>query len=42
MAGFLKILFRNLLQGPSTDPFPLGETFTPERLRGRVKIDPNL
>ena len=35
MAGFLKILFRNLLQGPSTDPFPLGETFTPERLRGR-------
>ena len=42
MAGFLKVLFRNLLEGPSTDPFPLGETFTPARLRGRAKVDPNL
>lgn len=40
MAGFLKVLFRNLLEGPSTDPFPLGETFTPARLRGRAKVDP--
>ena len=42
MAGFLKVLFRNLLEGPSTDPFPLGETFTPERLRGRAVVDPDL
>lgn len=42
MAGFLKILFRNLLEGPSTDPFPLGETFSPERIRGTVRIDPEL
>ena len=42
MASFLKVLFRNVLQGPSTDPFPLGETFTPDRQRGRVKIDPDL
>lgn len=42
MAGFLKVLFRNLLEGPSTDPFPLGETFTPARLRGRAKVDPTL
>ena len=42
MAAFLKVLFRNLLQGPSTDPFPLGETFTPDRLRGKVCIDPKL
>lgn len=42
MAGFLKVLFRNLMQGPSTDPFPLGETFTPQRLRGRVRVNPNL
>lgn len=42
MAGFLKVLFRNVLDGPSTDPFPAGETFTPERFRGKVKIDPNL
>ncbi len=42
MAGFLKVLFRNLLEGPSTDPFPLGPTFTPERLRGKAVIDPEL
>lgn len=42
MAGFLKVLFRNLMEGPSTDPFPLGETFTPERLRGKAVIDPEL
>ncbi len=43
MSGFLKVLFRNLLEGPSTDPFPLvPETFTPDRLRGRVVIDPDL
>ncbi len=39
MAKFLKILARNLLQGPSTDPFPLGETFTPDRFRGKVTLD---
>ena len=42
MAGFLKVLFRNLLEGPSTDPFPLGETFTPDRLRGKAVVDPEL
>lgn len=42
MGSFLKVLFRNLLDGPSTDPFPLGETFTPERLRGKCEIDPEL
>ncbi len=39
MFSFLKILVRNLIQGPSTDPFPFGETFTPEGLRGRVRFD---
>lgn len=42
MASFLKVLFHNLLDGPSTDPFPLGETFTPDRVRGRCVIDPEL
>lgn len=42
MASFLKVLFRNLLEGPSTDPFPAGETFTPDRLRGKCVIDPEL
>ena len=42
MAGFLKVLLRNVLEGPSTDPFPLGETFTPKRFRGKVVLDPDL
>ncbi len=37
--SFLKIFARNLALGPSTDPFPFGETFTPKALRGRVKFD---
>ncbi len=37
--SFLKVLMRNLVSGPSTDPFPFGDTFTPEALRGRVSFD---
>ncbi|MCW2479348.1 4Fe-4S ferredoxin [Candidatus Symbiopectobacterium sp. NZEC135] len=37
--NFLKILIRNLRQGPATDPFPFGETFTPDALRGRIAFD---
>ncbi len=37
--NFIRILFRNLLKGPSTDPFPFGETFTPKGLRGRIAFD---
>lgn len=39
---FLKILWDNLRKGPVTDPFPFGETYTPDRLRGRVEINPEL
>ena len=39
---FLKILWDNLKKGPVTDAFPFGETYTPDRLRGRVEIDPTL
>ena len=39
---FLKILWDNLKKGPVTDAFPFGETYTPDRLRGRVEIDPAL
>lgn len=42
MASFLKVLFRNLLEGPSTDPFPVGETFTPDRLRGKCEVNEEL
>lgn len=37
--SFIKILLRNLRQGPSTDPFPFGETFVPDNLRGKIKYD---
>ncbi|MGR5147184.1 4Fe-4S ferredoxin [Photobacterium alginatilyticum] len=35
----IKVLLNNLIQGPSTDPFPFGETFTPEGLRARIHFD---
>lgn len=34
--SLLKLLVRNLALGPSTDPFPFGDTFTPDKLRARV------
>ncbi len=40
MAGFLNVLLRNIISGPSTDPFPFGETFSPKSIRGRIRIDP--
>lgn len=42
MPTFLNVLIQNLISGPATDPFPFGETFTPKRLRGRIKVDPDL
>jgi formate hydrogenlyase subunit 6/NADH:ubiquinone oxidoreductase subunit I len=42
MSGFLKIAFRNLLKGPTTDPYPFGETFIPENLRGRLSVDASI
>ncbi|MDR2851341.1 MAG: 4Fe-4S binding protein [Desulfovibrio sp.] len=42
MAGFLKVLFRNLLEGPCTDPYPFGKTFSPPSIRGKVLINPEL
>ncbi|MBK1841010.1 4Fe-4S binding protein [Azospirillum sp. YIM B02556] len=40
--NMLMLLLRNLARGPSTDAFPFGDTFTPERLRGRIRFDPEL
>lgn len=34
--NFLKIFVRNLVHGPSTEPFPFGPAVTPTRLRGRI------
>ncbi|QNB46012.1 4Fe-4S dicluster domain-containing protein [Thermanaerosceptrum fracticalcis] len=39
MSSFLKIAIRNLLKGPSTDPYPFGETFVPKGLRGKIKYN---
>jgi len=38
--SFLKILLRNLRQGPATDPYPFGKTFIPDGLRGKIKYNP--
>ena len=35
----IKVLLNNLIQGPSTDPFPFGDTFTPKGLRARIRFD---
>ena len=42
MPRFLKILVRNLLRGPATAPFPFQAAPTPDRLRGRVVLNPDL
>ena len=39
MSNFFKITIRNLLKGPVTDPYPFGETFTPDKLRGKPIVD---
>ena len=39
MLPFLKIMMRNLLKGPSTEPFPFGPAPVPERFRGRAEFD---
>lgn len=42
MASFLKVLFRNLLDGPSTEALPTPDSPTPARLRGQCVVDPDL
>jgi formate hydrogenlyase subunit 6/NADH:ubiquinone oxidoreductase subunit I len=36
---WLSVLVKNLLNGPSTEPFPFGEATTPARYRGRATFD---
>jgi len=40
MLPFLKIMFRNLMLGPSTDPFPFAPAKTHENFRGCAEFDP--
>jgi len=39
MNRFLKIAIRNLLKGPTTDPYPFGATFIPDNLRGKLEVE---
>lgn len=39
---FLKLVFDNLRQGPVTEAFPFAPAEAPERMRGKVVIDPKL
>lgn len=40
MLPFLKVMFRNLIQGPSTDAFPFAPAKTHPNFRGCVEYDP--
>lgn len=40
MLRFLKVLARNVIQGPATISFPFREAHTPQRFRGKVTMDP--
>ncbi len=42
MAQFFAIAIRNFLKGPTTDPYPFGETYTPENYRGIIAYSPEL
>jgi formate hydrogenlyase subunit 6/NADH:ubiquinone oxidoreductase subunit I len=39
MSSFIKITVRNFLKGPTTDPYPFGETFVPDDLRGKPIVN---
>ncbi|WP_456381287.1 4Fe-4S dicluster domain-containing protein [Hydrogenimonas sp.] len=39
MSSMIKIVVRNILKGPVTDPYPFGPTFEPEALRGKPVVD---
>lgn len=40
MSSFLKVILRNIIQGPSTINYPFEDSPAPEKLRGKIKHDP--
>lgn len=40
MNSFLKIILRNIIKGPSTIKYPFEDSPAPEKLRGKIKHDP--
>ena len=37
--NFLTLFWRNLKNGPHTDPFPFAPAFTPKKFRGKIEFD---
>lgn len=42
MSSFLKVILRNIIQGPSTIKYPFEDSPAPEKLRGKIKHDPEI
>lgn len=40
MSSFLKIMLRNIINGPSTIKYPFEESPAPEKLRGKIRHNP--
>lgn len=41
MSTFFKVVLRNIAQGPSTIRYPFEDSPAPEKLRGKIKHDPD-
>ncbi|NMD71678.1 4Fe-4S dicluster domain-containing protein [Bacillus sp. DNRA2] len=41
MSSILKLILRNLIQGPSTIQYPFEDSPAPEKLRGKIKHNPD-
>ncbi|HEX2938124.1 MAG TPA: 4Fe-4S dicluster domain-containing protein [Ruminiclostridium sp.] len=41
MYSFFKIVLRNIIKGPSTIKYPFEDSPAPEKLRGKIKHDPD-
>lgn len=42
MTTFLKIMLRNIINGPSTIKYPFEDSPAPEKLRGKIKHNPDI
>lgn len=42
MSLFFKVALRNILKGPATIKYPFGDSPAPEKLRGKIKHNPDI
>lgn len=42
MSTFLKVILRNIIKGPSTIKYPFEDSPAPEKLRGKIKHNPDI